>query len=182
MASRKLIKRVVRGGYIAADTIGNGHWETGRITKFDNVWVWFESAVDGEEIRIGRSDAYKATEKEFKEALAEQKQPEQVAKTRAAIEEEDTDEDPKTKSIVPKDYKGRYTKVKSAKGRASQICGDGVSTMLAGKELEEVYEIVAEEMGLGIDDLYARYDHLNPGSQRMAIGNRLRGHYRKNGN
>lgn len=194
MSKLQLIKRVVKGGYVKADTLGNGNWEIGRITKADNTWVWFESAVDGEEIRISRTEAYKASEKEYKTALAAR--PVNAAEEADANEEweqqgltdmieedvEGLEEEAKAaRSVVKKSYKERYLKAKAASGKATQICGDGLSQILVGKTLEEVYEFAADEMGIDLDDLHAKYEHLNPGQQRMVLGNRLRGFYRKNG-
>lgn len=65
----ELIKRMTIGGYVKADTTGTGNWEVGKITRFDNQSVWFESATDDTVVKIVRSEAYKATEREYKDAL-----------------------------------------------------------------------------------------------------------------
>lgn len=68
--ANQLIKRVSVGGYVKADTTGTGTWEVGKIEKFDDKFVWFESALDGQEVRISRQEAYKATAEEFKAEAA----------------------------------------------------------------------------------------------------------------
>lgn len=40
--------------------------------------------------------------------------------------------------------------------------------------LDELYARVAKVMGVGVEDLVARYGHLNPGLQSMNLRNRLR--------
>lgn len=90
-----------------------------------------------------------------------------------------SEEDPDSTSIVRKDYKSRYLRVKAASGKASQICGDEVSMFLKEKTLEETYGIASEQLDIPLIDLHDRYSHLNPGQQRMVLGNRLRAHYKK---
>lgn len=71
----------------------------------------------------------------------------------------------------------RYTKhddVRTESGRKSFDTGDSIATKLRGKTLEEVYAIAAKGLGESIKDLAAKYSHLNPGQQRMCLGNRLR--------
>ena len=71
----------------------------------------------------------------------------------------------------------RYTThkdTKTASGRASFDIADTVANKLRGKTLDEVYAIAAPKLGESIKALRARYEHLNPGQQRMCVGNRLR--------
>jgi hypothetical protein len=68
-----------------------------------------------------------------------------------------------------------YRKVKTASGNTSLDCGDGTAKKLAGMGLEDVYKHVAKELDVGVKVLKDRYSHLNPGMQRMNLGNRLRG-------
>jgi hypothetical protein len=55
-------------------------------------------------------------------------------------------------------------------------CGDEVAEMLRGLELEEVYTLLEETTKVSYREAYA---HLNPGQQRMNLGNRLRAFVRK---
>lgn len=65
-------------------------------------------------------------------------------------------------------------KLKSAKGHTSYDCGDSLARLLEGKSIEEVYSIAADRLGVSQTDLTIRYEHLNPGMQRMNLGNRIR--------
>jgi hypothetical protein len=67
-----------------------------------------------------------------------------------------------------------YEKVKNASGHTSYDNGDDVATKLRGKTLDEVYAHAAKSLKEPEKDLRAKYKHLNPGMQRMSLGNRLR--------
>lgn len=67
-----------------------------------------------------------------------------------------------------------YVAVKAASGRASADNGDATAQMLRGMTLPEVYDKAAEVLGVKRADLESRYIHLNPGQQRMNLGNRIR--------
>ncbi len=58
--------------------------------------------------------------------------------------------------------------------------GDIVANWLRPLDLPGAYALAAKKMSTTVKDLTARYGHLNPGQQRMNLGNRLRG-YLKNG-
>lgn len=51
---------------------------------------------------------------------------------------------------------------------------DEVAKDLAGMTLDEMYEYAAKGLGCTSEVLKAKYGHLNPGLQRMNLGNRLR--------
>lgn len=51
---------------------------------------------------------------------------------------------------------------------------DALTARLAGMALDGVYTAAAQELGVAEADLRAKYGHLNPGLQRMNLGNRLR--------
>lgn len=68
-----------------------------------------------------------------------------------------------------------YSVVKSAEGNSSLDCGDELATKLRGSELDEVYGKAAKVLGESERSLRAKYKHLNPGMQRMNLGNRMRG-------
>jgi hypothetical protein len=69
----------------------------------------------------------------------------------------------------------QYQKAKTATGGTSLNCGDQVADLLAGKDLDAVYDIASKKTGVSSRDLKAKYGSLNPGMQRMALGNRIRG-------
>ena len=77
----------------------------------------------------------------------------------------------KTRISLPTDSMKR---VKSASGGVSFHCGDAVATKLNGLPLERI-KTVAASMGFPSD----KYDHLNPGQQRMNLGNLLRSAVRR---
>jgi hypothetical protein len=71
----------------------------------------------------------------------------------------------------------RYTvdkEVKTASGRASIDIGDTVAERLRGKELADVYAIVAKALDVEEKELVKQFSHLNPGMIRMNLGNRYR--------
>lgn len=68
-----------------------------------------------------------------------------------------------------------FRSVRTASGRPSIDVADQVATLLRGKSLEEVREIGAKVLqGETAESLRIKYEHLNPGMQRMNIGNRIR--------
>ncbi len=58
-------------------------------------------------------------------------------------------------------------------------CNDLLANAMHGKELGEVYTIAAELLEFTEDELYAKYEHLNAGAQRMNLGNRIRSQFKK---
>ena len=66
-------------------------------------------------------------------------------------------------------------KSKTASGRKTVDTGDKVANELRSKTLEQVYAAVSKQTGEAAKALHLRYGHLNPGMQRMILGNRLRG-------
>ncbi len=66
-----------------------------------------------------------------------------------------------------------YQKSKTASGSSSLNNGDEVAVALEGLTNEEVFQL-ADQI-IPDNDFTDRYSKLNPGMQRMNIGNRLRG-------
>ena len=64
--------------------------------------------------------------------------------------------------------------IRTASGRATLDCGDGVAKMLRGMALDAVYELAAKHLEVSVNELKSRYEHLNLGMRRMNIANRLR--------
>lgn len=166
---KALIKRVAKGGYIQ-ELSGN----IGVITGSDETHVFYIDAT-GEERTVARAGAYKATRKEYETAVEQFEETETAEIVESlGLEQDAEDEAGATKTIIKKSYLEVYASVKSARGHSSHICGDDVSMMLIGKTVEEVAEIVEEYTGWSGAALLAQYAHLNPGQQRMCIGNRFR--------
>jgi hypothetical protein len=64
---------------------------------------------------------------------------------------------------------------KTAGGNVSVDSGDELAQELRGANLEAVYQRAARALGVTEAALRAKYAHLNPGMQRMNLGNRMRG-------
>lgn len=86
------------------------------------------------------------------------------------------------KEPLVKVQRDQYQKGKTASGGASLNNGDVVAVGLQGLTLEELYQ-VADQFEVAkpakgdkpAEDLEKKYAHLNPGMQRMNLGNRIRG-------
>lgn len=180
----ELIKRAQIGGYVKADTTGtNTNWEVGKITKTDDKSIWFESAVDGEEIKIARQHAFKATKAEFDAAAGGNDEDgdddnyESEVDDTASVEADladDEDGEVVERSIVKRVYRVNYVNSYSAEGNSSKHNGDRVALMFEGKNLDEVYDTVARATGDDAKAMKAKWSHLNVGQQRMLAGNKLR--------
>lgn len=58
--------------------------------------------------------------------------------------------------------------------------GDQIATMLrACESLDDTYRVAAEYLGEGEPTLREKYTKLNPGQQRMVLGNRMRAKWKK---
>lgn len=82
------------------------------------------------------------------------------------------------KRVGDKNHKvdlSHYAKVKSASGNASLDNGDQIAKDLRGMELGDVYSRASKVLKEPVKALRERYKHLNPGMQRMNLGNRIRG-------
>lgn len=73
-----------------------------------------------------------------------------------------------TKTVIRPNM-ANYVPDKSGSGKRTHRTDDFVARSLAGKSVDEVKERASK---LGID--VEKWSHLNPGQQRMLIGNRLR--------
>lgn len=68
-----------------------------------------------------------------------------------------------------------YVAGRSSKGAKVKISGDLVSQLLDGLTLEDTYNLAEAAVGAKHADLRTKYIKLNPGHQRMCLGNLLRG-------
>lgn len=90
----------------------------------------------------------------------------------------------KSPMAIPKPTMSEETK-KALRERAKSVPrnhdnGDMVARVLRECEtLEDVYATGSDYLEIPIPDLHRLYDHLNPGQQRMVIGNRMRAKFRK---
>lgn len=67
------------------------------------------------------------------------------------------------------------TRTKSASGSVSFHCGDAVAKALNGLSLPHVKTLAADALAIDV----TKYDHLNPGQQRMTLGNVIRNMLRR---
>lgn len=184
----ELIKRAQIGGYVKADTTGtNKNWEVGRITKTDEKSIWFESATDGQEVKISRKNAFKATAAEYEAAAGDhdeddnyESEADDIANVEADLAD-DEDGEVAERSIVKRVYRVNYVNSYSAEGNSSKHNGDRVALMFEGKNLDEVYDTVARATGDDARAMKAKWSHLNVGQQRMLAGNKLRKFMREAG-
>jgi len=65
--------------------------------------------------------------------------------------------------------------VKTPSGRKAIDRDDAVAQELRGLPLDKVYALASSELGDTVAQLEKRYGHLNPGMQRMNLGNKIRG-------
>ena len=80
--------------------------------------------------------------------------------------------------VVDARYLDRYVTVKLDNGATVKDNGDDVAQLLRGMELVEIYELASAKLGIDMSELTLKYEHLNPGQQRMNLGNRLRKAFR----
>lgn len=83
---------------------------------------------------------------------------------------------PNDKRLVQADL-SKYTVTKgvdSLKGKRAVDIGDDAAKKLRGIPLDEAYRIVSKAVEVPQTELKAKYEKLNPGMQRMNLGNRLR--------
>jgi hypothetical protein len=71
-------------------------------------------------------------------------------------------------------YQGYTTTRKDGTKVRSMDKGDSVAQSLRGLSIEDVYKQAAKITHIGVLDLQARFGHLNPGMQRMNLGNMIR--------
>lgn len=65
--------------------------------------------------------------------------------------------------------------VKTASGRKAIDIGDSVAAQLRGADISDAYRAASEATGQPMAALRRKYEHLNPGMQRMNLGNLIRG-------
>lgn len=97
------------------------------------------------------------------------------------IEQDEDDEEAGSKMGEQlKKYRTKYVPSVAASGKKSLHNGDGVAEALEYKSLDEVYATAGKLLeGWDETKLRAKYEHLNIGSQRMNLGNRLRAAYKR---
>ena len=92
-------------------------------------------------------------------------------------QEETQAEETKAKggNVYRKDYRQLLTAYQRPNGRKSLDNGDDLAVKLRGMKLDELFKLASKELGVTQKELHEKYDRLNPGMQRMNLGNRIRG-------
>lgn len=195
-----LVKRATVGQIVKADITGFNNWVVGRIASWTDKKITLNTSREGG-IECDRSIVYKATAEELAEFEAMIKS-EAIAKLEAMtkpnkkskVQPETQQKSNEESEVQPEEttFKTTNTTFKTtnttidtkhkpyeitacASGRLSKDNGDYVATTLRGLTLEQVYYFVAETLEVTTESLKTRYKHLNPGHQRMCLGNKLRG-------
>lgn len=91
-------------------------------------------------------------------------------------------QDPQAKGMADtlSKYRKRYVPSVAKSGKKSLHCGDSVAEALQYRELDELYTIAGQILeGWTAETLQAKYEHLNIGSQRMNLGNRIRAAFKR---
>jgi hypothetical protein len=89
-------------------------------------------------------------------------------------DEPEEDDEPETISQKMRRYRATYEDATTADGKPSKHNGDEVAQLLAGKDLLACYAIASKKLKVPVAELQAKYEHLNPGMQRMNLGNGIR--------
>lgn len=89
------------------------------------------------------------------------------------VDEEEDDFNGKQGSVISAERKATYAKYQRGKTRSSD-CADDVALKLRAMDLEGVYKVAAKVENIKVKELTDAYEHLNPGMQRMNLGNRIR--------
>lgn len=98
----------------------------------------------------------------------------EIRKVRGKQLEPAEDEGKRNMSEILRKYRAGYVKSTSYTGRTTQNTGDKLAEILQPYSPKQVIAIAESALGLGSGELWGRYEHLNPGQQRMNAGNRLR--------
>lgn len=202
MKDMVLVKRATIGQIVKGDVTGLGEWVVGRIVGFDDKYIEFRPANmanDSADVRMIRAEVFKATEAEFTE---EEKRvikkpvigefehcPSCGIHLSNGYQTDDNMRAIGYPGLAMHEYvclacncefgplikrsKAAYN-CRAASGRLSKDNSDSVALLLRGKKLYDVYEIAADFLGVTLESLVARYQHLNPGQQRMCLGTLLR--------
>ena len=181
-----------KGDYVQGPDSDTGEWRIGQI--IDKVAGGL--VITGEFI-VPKNRAYKLTREAFEKAM--NNEPEEVEMEE--INELETIEIEETGETELEEIQGvricpdwsrytRHTGITTQSGKTVIDINDYVAGILRGLNLDDTYDTVAryirainetavDAKGLEtldtVDKLQAKYGHLNPGMQRMNLGNKLRG-------
>lgn len=183
------IVRATIGQVVTADVTGVDNWLVGEIIGFNKTHITFKPFDGSEDVTMARDLVFKVGPKDAKaikemnaKKAVDVKEPKKTKKTKEIKEVVEVAEVKEPKEVAASDarvtiapVKTRYTKCRAASGRSSLDNDDQVAQQLRGATLDHVYNVAARVLGVDEAVLVAKYGHLNPGQQRMCLGNRIRG-------
>lgn len=184
-----------KGDYVQGPDSDTGEWRIGRI--IDKV---AGGLIITGEFTIPKNRAYKLAREAFEKAM--NNEPEEVETEEInelepiEIEEMEEVEETELEEVqrvrIRPDWSRytRHTGITTQSGKTVIDINDHVAGILRGLHLDDAYDTVARyirkinETAIDaksletldtVDKLQAKYGHLNPGMQRMNLGNKLRG-------
>lgn len=143
----------------------NGGWTTVRDVQTDKTFKVRNGSI-GKVTEITEPQTLKAAKAKTSRAKAEPKAP----RERVPLEQR---KNGKVDALYLQFYQNVVVDRGGVKVR-SMDKGDEVALELRAKTLPEVYDYAAQVLGETMQDLVARFKHLNPGMQRMNLGNMIR--------
>jgi hypothetical protein len=170
-----------KGDYVQGPDSDTGEWRIGRI--IDKVAGGL--GITGGFV-IPKNRAYKLTREAFEKAM--NNEPEEVEMEE--IEEPELEETQRVRIRPDWSRYTRHTGITTQSGKTVIDINDYVAGILRGLNLDDAYGTVARYIRAinetatdakdletldTVDKLRAKYGHLNPGMQRMNLGNKLRG-------
>lgn len=140
--------------------------------------IYTAKGVDGEAKARNKDVAEKLTKAEIaKREKAAAKAAKEAEKKAETGEDAEVGED--GERLVPADLSRYYTHdTVTASGRKHLDIDDEVAKALREKTLDQVYAYTAKTCDVTAKSLKEKYEHLNPGMQRMNLGNKLRAAFR----
>lgn len=115
-----------------------------------------------------------AIDPELAEQLKEAKKQDIESALTTLLENEDEESRGRRMAETLKKYAVTYEPSISYSGRKSLNTGDDLAHLLAGMSPRDVITVAERALGLEPDELWEKYQSLNPGQQRMNAGNRIR--------
>lgn len=110
------------------------------------------------------------------EQLAKAKAPKAAKEPKAPREKKPLTE--RQNGVVESLYLQFYQPYKTVRKDGSTVRsmdkGDSVAVQLRGMNIDAVYKHASKIVNVSVADLYSRFSHLNPGMQRMNLGNMIR--------
>lgn len=146
-----------------------------------------ERDVDGEVVRGGFFQRYRETDYSVAKAAQRfldathmhmteraRKILDRLAKGTLNSNDEDITMSEETNSIISTEIRESYKVTKTKDGTRHVDNNDTIAKDLRGLDLDGVYKVASKMLGESVRALKGKYGKLNPGMQRMNLGNRMR--------